>query len=75
MSDLISKKDVIAKSHDIVLGEYRHRCVDAGVIMLMPEVDAIPVDWVKKWILENPYFYVTGSTLLGDWQKEHGKEE
>lgn len=75
MSDLISKKDVIAKSHDIVLGEYRHRCVDAGVIMLMPEVDAIPVDWVKKWIFEHPYFHVASSTLLDDWQKDRRKEE
>jgi len=40
-----------------------------------PIVEAIPVEWVKTWIFEHPYFFVTGSTLLGDWQKEQRKEE
>ena len=41
----------------------------------VPTIEAIPVEWIKKWIFEHPYFCVTGSTLLGDWQKEQGKEE
>ena len=45
------------------------------IIDKMPTIEAIPVEWVKKWIFEHPYFYVTGSTLLGDWQKEQRKEE
>ena len=40
-----------------------------------PTIDAIPVEWIKKWIFEHPYFCVTGSTLLGDWQKEQRKDD
>lgn len=41
----------------------------------MSTVEAIPVEWVKQWIFEHPYFMVTASTLLDDWQKEQRKEE
>ena len=82
MSDLISKKAVIAKSHDIVLGEYRHRCVDAGVIMLMPEVDAIPVEWLKaRYKIEgyygtDAYFRKAYAVkeIIADWEAEQRKE-
>ena len=38
------------------------------------KIEAIPVEWVKKWMFEHPYFFVTVSTLLCDWQKEQRKE-
>lgn len=41
-----------------------------------PTVEAIPVEWVKKWIPKNEERYALGVNpvrdLLKDWEKENG---
>ena len=51
----------------------RKKVIDA--VRELPTVDAIPVEWIQNWIFKNPYFMVTASMLVGDWQKEQRKEE
>ena len=89
MSDFIDKQEVIDEINQyffhiglMAKNENEKLAITAlmkDVIAIVGEhpssSDAIPVEWVKTWIFEHPYFFVTGSTLLGDWQKEQRKEE
>ena len=43
-TDAISRKDVMNLAHDIVIGDYRHRCIDATVIKELPSVN--PQRWI-----------------------------
>ena len=35
-----------------------------------PEVDAIPVEWIKKWLNKRPLYEDSVCELLEDWRKE-----
>ena len=43
MSNLISREAALALAKDIVVGEYRHRCIDPDCIRELPTIDAVPV--------------------------------
>ena len=78
---LINKERLLEDLREKVPLDWGNEGEEYGILLSritineQPTVEAIPVEWVKKWIFENPYFYVTGSTLLGDWQKEQRKED
>ena len=79
MSDLIKREDVSKMVFTEGINDNGAVYVSLHEVMYnirnAPSVEAIPVEWIKNWIFEHPYFMVTASTLLGDWQKEHRKEE
>ena len=43
MSDLISREAAIALAKDLVVGEYRHRCIDPDDIRELPAIDAAQI--------------------------------
>ena len=59
MSDLISREAAIALAKDIVVGEYRHRCIDPDNIRELPAIDAVQGVRCKdcKYNPKNPRLY------------------
>ena len=47
---LIEEQAVLDLAHDIVIGDYRHRCIDPSAVRELPTVDAIPVIRCKDCI-------------------------
>lgn len=50
-------------------------CVDARTIEIAPTVEAIPIEWIKKWVEKCNWHYTDLpriiETMLEDWEKEN----
>ena len=80
--------DADAIEHCLVIGGRRHGKAIISefirrAIQTAPTVDAIPVEWVKKWIADHydwdfvgePKYISVVEYMFEDWQKEQRKEE
>ena len=39
-----------------------------------PTIEAIPIEWIKKWSGNEPYWVNLAEHMLDDWEKENEKE-
>ena len=75
---LINKQDAVnainaVDNYDdgIAFEVLSHACRD---VALLPEVDAIPIEWVKKWMDRQDSWNREGViTLMRDWNEEKEK--
>lgn len=40
----------------------------------LPTVEAIPIEWIKKWCGNEPYWSNLAMHLIEDWGKENGDQ-
>lgn len=54
--------------HELIMG---HDLVGAKYTDMADTVKAIPIEWIRKWCGDEPYWSNLAMHLIEDWEKEN----